>query len=162
MRQVSATSKSRAFVLTERERDYFVAVLNAYPVVPQDYQPLSCESADRLSPEDEELLRESLLEHRGGSKARVRSWLRGGARFRQVEDGWQFRLTHLDFNWMMQVLNDVRVGNWLQLGSPDDVHDPIELLNRDPSAFFHMEAAGMFQMQFLEATQSDNGEPNRE
>jgi hypothetical protein len=38
------------------------------------------------------------------------------------------------------------------------VHNPIELLHRNPAAFFHMEAAGMFQMQLLEAVREADSE----
>lgn len=153
MRQVAVNTRSWVFALSERERDFLVSVLQAYPALPRDYQPLSRESADRLGDEDRALLEESLLEHRAGCRSKVRRWLKGGARFRQQQGEWHFALSKTDFNWMMQVLNDVRVGHWLQLGSPDDIHNPIELLHRDPSAFFHMEAAGMFQMEFLAAVQ---------
>jgi hypothetical protein len=157
MRRVDVTSRSWVFALSEKERDFLVAVLQAYPAVPEGYQALSRESAERLSAEDRSLLTEALLEHRAGCRAKVRRWLKGGARFRQVDDTWQFRLAKNDFNWMMQILNDVRVGNWIDLGSPDEVHNPTELLQKDPAAFFHMEAAGMFQMQFLEATRAEEG-----
>jgi len=159
MRRVASNARSWVFGLNERERDFLVAVLQAYPAVPHDYQPLSRESADRLSPEDEALLRDALLEHRAGGKTKVHRWLKGGARFRRADDEWRFSLARTDFEWMMQVLNDVRVGNWLRLGSPDDVHDPIELLQRDPAAFFHMEAAGLFEMQLLEAVQGGHDSP---
>jgi hypothetical protein len=158
MRPIAANARSWVFVMNERERDFLIAVLKAYPAVPHDYQPLSRQSAERLSAEDQQLLHEALLEHRAGSKAKVRRWLKGGARFRKCDDGWQFSLAKRDFDWMLQVLNDVRVGNWLELGSPDDVHNPIELLQQDPAAFFHMEAAGMFQMQLLEAVRWADGE----
>lgn len=162
MRQVAANARSWVFALTDKERDFLVAVLRAYPSIPQDYPLLSRESADRLSAEDQALLGEALLEHRGGSKAKVGRWLRGGARFRRVDGAWQFSLARGDFDWMMQVLNDVRVGNWIELGSPDDVHDPVELLRKDPAAFFYMEAAGMFQMQLLEAVGKTRTEPDPE
>jgi len=162
MRQVSSNARSWVFALTERERDFLVAVLQAYPSVPHDHQSLSRESADRLSADDHALLSEALLEHRAGSKSKVRRWLKGGARFRQSEDQWQFSLARGDFDWMLQILNDVRVGNWIELGSPDDVHDPIELLQKDPAAFFYMEAAGMFQMQFMEVVRQMDGESNSE
>ena len=151
MRRVEVKARSWIFSVNQRERDYLVAVLEAYPVVPLNHHVLSRESSDRLSAEDRELLREALLEHRTVGKTKVRRWLKGGARFHPENDEWRFTLTKTDLNWMMQVLNDVRMGSWLRLGSPDDIHSPFELLQRDPAAFFHMEAAGMFQMQFLEA-----------
>lgn len=159
MRRIRSNARSWVFTVTEKERDFLVAVLQAYPAVPHDYQLLSRESAERLSPEDQELLGEALLEHRGVSRTKVRRWLKGGARFRQVDGAWQFSLAKRDFNWMMQILNDVRVGNWIELGSPEEIHEPLDLLQKDPAAFFHMEAAGMFQMQFLEALRQPDSVP---
>lgn len=159
MRRVAANSRSWVFALNERERDFLVAVLHAYPAVPHNYQPLTRESAGCLSPEDEVLLHDALLEHRTGSKAKVRRWLKGGTRFRQIGDEWHFSLARTDLQWMLQVLNDVRVGNWLQLGSPEEVHDPIALLQKDPAAFFRMEAAGLFEVQLLEAVQGPDIPP---
>jgi hypothetical protein len=156
MKRVGETARAWVFAVNERERDFLVAVLQAYPAVPPDYQPLSRESADRLSPEDEALLHEALREHRAGLRSRIRRWLGRGARFRPVGEEWQFKLVKADLNWMLQALNDVRVGYWIQLGSPEDIHDPFELLQKDPAALFHMEAAGLFEMQFLQATHGDD------
>jgi hypothetical protein len=49
----------------------------------------------------------------------------------------------------MQVLNDVRVGSWVILGSPDK--KPAELNATTAPHFLAMEMAGYFQMQLLEA-----------
>jgi hypothetical protein len=151
VRQLKATSRAWTFALTDREREFLLAVLRAYPVLPPDYQPLSRDSADRVSPEDLHLLHDALAEQRGAHQARLRRWLRSGSRFRPCEQEWQFNLARTDLDWMLQVLNDIRVGHWLKLGCPEDIHDPESLLRQDPAAFFYMEAAGMFQMQFLQA-----------
>ena len=34
--------------------------------------------------------------------------------------GYQMILAHSELEWLLQVLNDVRVGSWIILGSPDD------------------------------------------
>jgi len=157
MKLVKSTAKFWTFTLNERERDFLIAVLRSYPAIPDHHQTLSRESRDWIKPEDEQLLHEALLEQRTSHKAKLGRWLKGRARFKQVEDRWHFSLAKADFDWMLQVLNDVRVGNWIQLGSPDDVHNPIEMLQKDPAAFFHMEAAGMFQMEFLRAVEGTSG-----
>jgi hypothetical protein len=134
-----------------------LAVLEAYPVMPAGYQSLTRNSGDRLSDEDEALLQQALVEHRADNRQRIHRWLKGGRRFQSAGGDWQFNLVKTDFNWMLQVLNDVRVGSWLQLGSPNEVHNPVELLHKDPVALFHMEAAGLFEMYFLEAVQESDG-----
>ena len=155
MRLVSTTPTASVFSLNDQERVFFLAVLQSYPAVPDARQPLSRESSDHLDPGDECLLHEALSEHRQGNSAKIRRWLNGGSRLKPAEGEWHFRLARKDFNWLLQVLNDVRVGHWVQLGSPDDVHDPLALLRKDPTAFFHMEAAGMFQMELLRLATGD-------
>jgi hypothetical protein len=155
MRLVSTTPTSRVFALNEKERVFFLGVLRSYPAVPDARQPLSRGSADHLDPGDEHLLHEALAEHRKGNSAKIRRWLNGGSRLKAAGGEWHFSLARKDFDWLLQVLNDVRVGHWIQLGSPDDVHDPLALLRKDPTAFIHMEAAGMFQMELLRLAKGD-------
>ena len=149
MRCVRRSAESRTFALGSRERDFLLAVLRAYPVVPESHQPLSRHSAVGLDAEDEHLLAEALAEQRSGNRSRVERWLSEG-RLKQAGNEWEFDLKADEFDWMLQVLNDVRVGYWIRLGCPDDVAQPMELLKRDPSSFFFMEAAGLFQMELLQ------------
>jgi len=151
MRQVAATTRSWQFALTEQERDFLVAVLESYPVVPLGHQRLNRGFDAGFSPEDEELLQEALREQRATHHELVRRWLAAPRRFHRAKGTLRFRLLKADLNWMLQVLNDVRVGSWLRLGSPGEGHNPFELLHKDPVALFRMEAAGLFEMQFLAA-----------
>jgi hypothetical protein len=47
------------------------------------------------------------------------------------------------------VLNDIRVGNWVILGSPE--HKPAELTAAKTPHFLAMELAGYFQIPLLQA-----------
>jgi len=49
---------------------------------------------------------------------------------------------------LLQVLNDVRIGSWIELGSPER---PLEALGaKTAPAVWAMEMAGAFQMSLLE------------
>jgi hypothetical protein len=47
------------------------------------------------------------------------------------------------------VLNDVRVGSWVLLGSPEEM--AVDLTETNAHLFRAMEMAGYFQAQFLQA-----------
>lgn len=160
MRLIRTTAKTWRFALVERERDFLVAVLKAYPVAPRDLQSLSRYSMEHLSEEDEALLADALAEQRSGNRDLVQRWLKSPTRFKMKGEKWEFSLAKTDFNWMLQVLNDVRVGSWVLLESPEDVQDPFELMQKHPAAFFQMEAAGLFEMQFLQTIYSDPSDEN--
>ena len=51
---------------------------------------------------------------------------------------------------VLQVLNDVRVGSWIALGSPEVLYDENIPLNDKPTPHLQsMEIAGAFEMIFL-------------
>jgi hypothetical protein len=53
--------------------------------------------------------------------------------------------------WLLQVFNDIRVGSWVLLGSPED-NIEAALVDADSARiFWDMEMAGNFQMQLLAA-----------
>ena len=70
-------------------------------------------------------------------------------RFGHTETGARLSLSPAEVEWLLQVLNDIRVGSWVILGSPEE--KPAELNATTAPHFLAMEMAGYFQMQLLEA-----------
>jgi predicted house-cleaning NTP pyrophosphatase (Maf/HAM1 superfamily) len=60
------------------------------------------------------------------------------------------RLSPAEIEWLLQVLNDVRVGGWLALGEPEELEPP-EINETNAPYLLAMEAAGYFQAQLLAA-----------
>ena len=56
-------------------------------------------------------------------------------------------------DWVLQVLNDVRVGSWVLLGSPEEL--AMDLNEKTAPHFRAMEMAGYFQAQFLRRSQEE-------
>ena len=57
-----------------------------------------------------------------------------------------------EIEWLLQVLNDVRVGSWIALGSPDPEQDKKIVYHKDMLPHFQMmELAGAFETVFLDA-----------
>jgi hypothetical protein len=140
--------------LGEAEQRVFAGVLSLYPVVPPAHQPLSHSLKDKNEGEDRQLLDEALAEQRDTLRQQVQEWLQYKNRFRRVKSGFNFTLRRADAEWMLQVLNDVRVGNWLLLGSPEELMAAEEIATLTPErhrAWAVMELGGIFQMEILQA-----------
>jgi hypothetical protein len=148
------TSKTRLwFQLSEREKRLLVQVLKLYPRVPSAHQPLSKSGRMPDQAENQRLLDEALAEQRAVNRKQMQALLADPARFQKAETGWHLRLSRSEVEWVLQVLNDVRVGSWVILGSPEG---KIETLNAETAPhFWAMEMAGYFQMQLLAASEGE-------
>ena len=66
--------------------------------------------------------------------------------------GCHLTLSGPEIEWLLQVLNDVRVGSWIALGSPDPEQGKKIVFNEKILPRFRMmELAGAFEMVFLDA-----------
>jgi hypothetical protein len=140
------TTNQFQFQLTHREKDLLLHVLGLYPRIPPGHQPLSRGAESEES--NQRLLDDALAETRAQNQQELRTLLADPARLRKEGRGWCLTLSSGDFEWLLQVLNDVRVGSWILLGSPET---PLEVLNAESAPnLWAMEMAGSFQMRFLE------------
>jgi len=140
------------FHLDAAERRLFVEILALYPVVPDGYQPLSKTLPGAAAVADQKLLNEALAEQRAEHQRRLRVWLATKNRFRRTDAGFAFTLQRADAEWLLQVLNDIRVGSWLLLGAPEERLDYDELGPLNPELhriWAAMELSGLFQMNIL-------------
>lgn len=142
------TAKQRyTFELAGGERDLLLQVLQLYPLVPSGYQPLS-KASTAPEPSSQRLLDDALQEHRAQNRKQLDTLLANPEQWRPAEDRWLLTLSTPELDWLLQVLNDIRIGSWLQLGSPED---PLRTLNtRTARYYWAMEVAGFFQSHFLE------------
>jgi hypothetical protein len=137
------------FQISDREKGLLFTVLKLYPLVPASYQRLS-RTVSR--PEDQQLLEEALAAQRSKNKKQLQAMLKARSRFRQNKSGWRFSLKPEQMNWLLEVLNDIRVGSWLQLGSPDGTGQILaEVGDKTALYFWAMEMCGHFQMVLLGA-----------
>ena len=149
MRLIQTTKSRLVFQLGLREERLLMRVLHLYPCMPPAHHQLS--KAGRLpEPEaNQRLLDEAQAEHRTENKKQLQTLLADPRRLAHTETGVQLSLSPAQVDWLLQVLNDVRVGSWVRLGSPEDMAVP---LNETTAPHFQaMDLAGYFQSQFLEA-----------
>jgi hypothetical protein len=138
-----------SFQIDEREKRLLFEVLGLYPLIPASHSRLS-KSEERA--EDEQLLEQALAEQRRAHKKKVQAMLKAKSRFRANKQGFCFSLKAAQMEWLLQVLNDVRVGGWLALGSPDGALEILAALNEKTAPYlWAMEVAGHFQMVLLKA-----------
>lgn len=138
------------FKLEKGEKELLMLVLRLYPVIPSGQQPLSKSSAPGDNP-SQRLLDEALAEQRKENKKLVDNLLGDKRHFSEANDSWRMKLTSEEIEWLLQVLNDVRVGNWILLGSPDEEVWHSEADSQNAPYVWAMEMAGDFQMELLEA-----------
>ncbi len=118
MKLIEAGAEQFIFELEPTEQQVLAHLLRLYPLVPAAHQRLS-KSEER--PECQQLLDEALAAQRRENKKLVETFLQPGTVFSENESGCRFFLPVARMEWLLQVLNDVRVGSWLMLGSPNDV-----------------------------------------
>lgn len=149
MRLLRSTNDLLVFQLGRREKDLFLSLLQLYPCVPSAHQPLSRSAPLAAQEEDQRLLDEALAEQRAENKRLLQALLSDPKRFKETETSCRLSLLRTDAEWLLQILNDIRVGSWLLLGSPDQKFEA--LTETTAPHFWAMEMAGHFQMEFLAA-----------
>ena len=137
--------------LGQQEEDLLLEVLKLYPCIPPAHHRVSRSGQAPQSRECQRLLDEALAEQRAENKRQLRTLLSDSRRVRRSNSGCQITLSAAELEWLLQILNDVRVGSWLLLGAPEERID-LNLMNKDNAPhFWAMELSGHFQMHLLEA-----------
>jgi hypothetical protein len=137
------------FHLGKRERELLMLILRQYPVIPPAHYKLSnSPAADNKS--NQRLLDEALAEQRNENKKLVDAFLADTRRFSEMPTYSRLKLTAGDIEWLLQVLNDIRVGSWILAGSPEEL--PHSETNTPSTPYeWSMELSGFFQMNLLHA-----------
>ena len=136
------------FQFGHREKALFEFLLRLYPVIPSAHQPLSKTSAHK--DENQRLLDDALAEQRKENKQLVENLLKDAKRFKEKGAAVEMNLSTGEIEWVLQVLNDVRVGNWILLGSPEE-HPHFDPNAENAPYVIAMGLASNFQMDLLDA-----------
>lgn len=147
MRKLRASKDKLVLGLGFREGQLLLQTLRLYPVLPSAGQRRNRARPGREQDASQRLLAEALAEQRAENKRHLRAWLGDPSRFRRDRNGFRLCLAGSDLEWLLQILNDVRVGSWVAMGSPEDLGE----LPKEENAphCMAMEIAGAFQMELL-------------
>jgi hypothetical protein len=126
--------------------------LRLYPVVQNNHHRLSKDPAKAGSAE-QRLLEESMAQQRASHRRKLDQLFLAPQRFfKDAPHERRLVLTADQFEWLLQVLNDIRVGSWVKLGCPDlEKAAPVELTRANARALQSMHLSGQFQSDLLEA-----------
>jgi hypothetical protein len=147
VKRLRSKGEAIEFQLEPWEGVMLAAILDRYPCLPPAHQPLSKgrQVPDALA--DQRLLDEALAEQRQENQQQLDRLLADSKRFRESKAGWRLSLAPGDLEWLLQVLNDLRIGSWVKLGSPEAPYGrPNERTAPDLEL---MELSGYFQMELL-------------
>ena len=153
MKLIRANNDSLVFRLTRAEKQAFTHLLELYPLVPASHQRLTKGVQGKAVEEGQQLLDEALAEQRAANRRQLNDWLKVPERFRAAKNSFSFTLMRSDVDWLLQVLNDIRVGSWLLLGSPEEPLDPEDVPKDLTGLWAAMEITGLFQMRLLHAVE---------
>jgi hypothetical protein len=137
------------FLLGKRERELMENLLGMYPVLSASYKTPESGSQPLI---DAELLEEALAEQRKSNKEALEKLLASKGRFAEDELGYRFTVKRSEMEWLLQILNDVRIGSWVKLGAPDQKNGILpKLTEGNIQLFWAMEMAGLFEHEILDA-----------
>ena len=140
------------FEMTQPEKILLNEVLTVYPLTSSTHHRLSKTARSVKHEENQQLLEESLSAQREKNRKNVRALLDQSGHFSATSSGWDLALSRTEIEWLLQVLNDVRVGSWIALGSPDPERGRQVVIGEKTVPHFRMmELAGAFEMVFLDA-----------
>ena len=149
MKLVEAKDGLFIFHVAKRERVLLTHVLKMFPVSDGRVGPLSKSGDEQKLVEHERLLTEALAEQRAEHKRLMDAFLGEQGRFAEEKGGYRLRLTTVQMDWLLRVLNEVRVGLWMKLGRPEELA-PLAISGQLDSVVA-MEICALFQSRLLAA-----------
>ncbi len=155
MKLLSFTPEQFEFEINHEEYALLVHVLQQYPLVPATHHRLSQASEIPQAEENQRLLEESLQTHRMTQRQQVAALLQEASKFVPVDDGYHVIFTRAEIEWLLQVINDVRIGSWLALGSPDTSLEDRRPTKKTAPHLMNMDIVGFFEMNFISALTGD-------
>lgn len=152
MKLLRTESDCYIFRLRQTEKDLLFRLIRLYPVVPPANQPLSRAGTGESDIENQRLLYESIEAHRKEQQTQAFAMMDNPTCFAHVKGGWNVRLSAIQIEVLLQVLNDIRVGSWIALGSPDfEEGVKVEPTETNAARLWLMETAGFFEQELIEA-----------
>ena len=157
MKLIQRDGESFLFHISKREKGLLFEVLKLYPLIPIAHHRVSQAAAAPRVTESQKLLESALADRTRENKRQLLAMLNQEARRQETDAAHRLKLSAPQMEWLLQVLNDIRVGSWLILGEPDEKKGkPIELNDANARYYAAMEFCGLFQMTLLDAFQQPN------
>ncbi len=150
MKLLRSDKRGLVFQLARREKNLLLETLRLYPLVPAAHHRITKSGDSPADDERQRLLDEALAEHRRENRRRLQAMLDEPQRFVETDTGFELHLNAPQIEWLLQVLNDIRVGSWLALGEPAQGEEP-ELNKNNAPCLLALEVCGLFESGLLAA-----------
>lgn len=154
MKLLNRSESAFTFLIGKRERDLFLTLLRRYPVLKAAHYRSRGGAKSQSARENQELLEEALAEQQRENRRNLDEMLAQTGRFQEMELGFTFALSPSELEWLLQVLNDIRVGSWVQMGEPNTNRELPKLNEENVQLAWSVEMAGLFEHSLLEAAGS--------
>lgn len=152
MKLLQVEAGNYIFHLPRWERGLLLSTVRHYPLVPEGYHKLSRGAPTPAGEESQAMLEESIAEHRRDARRQLDLLLANQHRFVPEQNGFRLTLDRAQIEWLLQVLNDVRVGAWIKVGCPDpDQGKAPEVKDEDRRYLAMMDLCCYFQCAMLNA-----------
>jgi hypothetical protein len=157
MRLVDRNDQSLTFDLPPRERELLVFLMRRYPVLDPGYHKIASSSQGDSLNAEQQFLTDSMTEEQNANRQRIDQFIRTRLTPENPDSSATdllLKLTFAEADWLLRIINDVRVGCWVRLGKPDsdELHSS-ETASRHVTDFAAMELGGLVQHILLEALQ---------
>lgn len=153
MNKLGRRGKRFLFEISPHEKDILDGAIRRYPLTSVNYSRARNPSPGKPPPESsEQLLEEALAEQKSQIKKSVEAFWNDPGHVRQSNSGYQLALSAEQIELLLQVLNEIRVGCWTRLGSPEDLARyviPVE--EGCLEDYLGMELCGLFENLLLES-----------
>ena len=145
------------YELNQQEAMCLRTLIRDFPLTPVTRAQATKTESGRKAAEREQLLNESLAEHRLDLKRRATKLLASG-KLKAGQAGWRLRLNLEEREILLQLFNDIRVGSWRALGEPEDL-ESITPARSEKEMSFHtlMQLAGYFEVKLLNIDENHQG-----
>ena len=150
MKLLRASPDQFVFRLGKREQQLLWDMVQLYPLVPPAHQRVALPGQLPDDQEAQHLLDEALAEQRREHRQQILALLQDAERLKETGHGFELALSPAQMEWLLQVLNDVRVGSWLALGEPEEGETP-QLNPANAPYLVAMEICGIYQSVLLAA-----------
>jgi hypothetical protein len=155
MKLIRAEQNQFEFEMRFGEQARMRQLLQRYPLVPAAHHQLSRGKIPKRA-ENQQLLEEALQSQREENRKQIEALLSEPRRFVKGERGYRATFSRGEIEWLLQVFNDVRIGSWIALGSPDEHPEPKPGISAKTVLHLAtMDLAAFFEMSFLTAVHGD-------
>lgn len=152
MKRVDTRADGWTLEVSRQEKELLLQVLVLYPVIPVSHHNVTRGALTPQLEESQRVLDAALADRRSALQTMLRTTWFTSARFTLQGKGFRVSLSHAELEELLEALNDVRVGSWLKLGSPDAAK--LATLGGDEKLtpwIVAMELCGYFQSALLDA-----------